>query len=157
MKKIPSRYYHFTFVYHEWQSYDVWFLRYGVQQAKYFLILEHSLSFQWKIKILKKKSLEILSPYTCVPQMTIIWCIWFLRYKVQWTEFSVDCFFSFWPPPSPRLKNLENQNFDKKKKKKKKKKKSWRYYHLYHKYINENHMMFGSWDRGCDRLNFFSL
>ena len=49
---------------------------------------------------------------------------------------------------------MENQNFDKMKKKKKK---SRRYYHLYHKYINENHMMYGSWDMECDRLNFFSL
>ena len=51
--KNPWRYYHFTFVYHEWQSYDVWFLRYGVQQAKSFLILDHCLPFYWKIKILK--------------------------------------------------------------------------------------------------------
>ena len=28
LKKNTSRYYHFTNVYHKWQSYDVWFLRY---------------------------------------------------------------------------------------------------------------------------------
>ena len=28
-EKNPWRYYHFTNVYHKWQSYDVWFLRYG--------------------------------------------------------------------------------------------------------------------------------
>ena len=49
--KNPWRYYHFTFVYHEWQSYDVRFLRYRVQQAKSFLILDHFLPFYWKIKI----------------------------------------------------------------------------------------------------------
>ena len=42
--------------------------------------------------------------------------VWFLRYKVQGTEFSVDYFLPLWPPPP---KNLENQNFDKMKKKKK--------------------------------------
>ena len=39
------RYYHFTNVYQKWQSYDVWFLRYGVQQTEVFVILEHFLSF----------------------------------------------------------------------------------------------------------------
>ena len=29
----PWRYYHFTNVYHKWQSYDVWLLRYGAQQT----------------------------------------------------------------------------------------------------------------------------
>ena len=28
-KKNVWRYYHFTHVHHKWQSYDVWFLRYG--------------------------------------------------------------------------------------------------------------------------------
>ena len=52
-KKKPLRYCHFTFVCHEWQSYGVWFLRYGVQQAKFFLILDHFLSFyqNWKTRI----------------------------------------------------------------------------------------------------------
>ena len=54
--KKPWRYHHFTFVYHEWQSYDVRFLRYGVQQAKSFHILDHFLRFYWKIKIKKKKA-----------------------------------------------------------------------------------------------------
>ena len=33
--------YHFTHVYHKWKSYDVWFLRYGAQQTKSFLILHY--------------------------------------------------------------------------------------------------------------------
>ena len=33
-KKKPWRYNHFTDVYHKWQSYDVWFSRYGVQQTE---------------------------------------------------------------------------------------------------------------------------
>ena len=47
-----------------------------------------------KIKILKKwkKYLEILSFYTGVPLMAIIWCdVWFLRYETWWTNL-----LSFW-------------------------------------------------------------
>ena len=45
-------------MYHKLQLYDVWFLRYGVQQTEFFVILDHfcpftSLTTQ-KIKILKK-------------------------------------------------------------------------------------------------------
>ena len=39
------RYHHFTHVYNKWKSYDVWFLRYGVQQTEFFLILDHFLPF----------------------------------------------------------------------------------------------------------------
>ena len=35
-KKNTWRYHHFTEVYYKWQSYDIWFLRYEVQQT-YFL------------------------------------------------------------------------------------------------------------------------
>ena len=41
--KNAWRCYHFTIVYHKWQSYDVWFLRYGVQQKYFFVILDHFL------------------------------------------------------------------------------------------------------------------
>ena len=39
------RYYHFTNVDHKWQSYDVWFLRYGGRQTEIFVILGHFLHF----------------------------------------------------------------------------------------------------------------
>ena len=32
-------------MYHKWQSYNVWFLRYGARQTEFFLILEHFLPF----------------------------------------------------------------------------------------------------------------
>ena len=44
MKNL-SRYHHFTNVYRKWQSYDVWFLRYGVQRTEFFVILGRFLSF----------------------------------------------------------------------------------------------------------------
>ena len=43
-KKTPEDIYHFTNVYHKWQSYDVWFLRYGVQWTEFFVILDYFLS-----------------------------------------------------------------------------------------------------------------
>ena len=67
LKKIPWRYYDFTNVYHKWQPYDIWFLRYGVELAEFFVILDNFYSFAslttLKIKILKKwkKCLKILS------------------------------------------------------------------------------------------------
>ena len=33
MKKNAWRYHHFTLVYHKWQSYEVWFLRYRARQT----------------------------------------------------------------------------------------------------------------------------
>ena len=89
-------YYHFTFVYHEWQSYNVWFLRYGVQQAKSFLILDHVLSFYWKIKILKKKPWRY-HQLTLVSHKWQSYDVWFLRYKLEQTEFFVDYFLPFQP------------------------------------------------------------
>ena len=37
-EKNTWRYYHFTLVYHKWQSYDVSFLRYGARQTDFFVI-----------------------------------------------------------------------------------------------------------------------
>ena len=78
LKKSTWRYYHFTNASHKWESYDVWFLRYQVQQtdffANYFALLP-SLKI-WRIKTLKrrnKKPLEILSFYMSVPKIMIIY------------------------------------------------------------------------------------
>ena len=45
MKQNTWRYYYFTNVQHKWQSYDVWFLRYWVQQAEVIVILDFFCSF----------------------------------------------------------------------------------------------------------------
>ena len=46
-------------VYHKWRSYDIWFLKYKVQQTEIFVILRHFCHFRllttWKIKILTLK------------------------------------------------------------------------------------------------------
>ena len=79
-KKNTRRYYHFTHVHHKWQSYDVWFLRYGAQQrifchlGSFFGLLHpygpRKSKFSTK-KNQKKKQVEILSFYI----MCIIWCM----------------------------------------------------------------------------------
>ena len=93
----------------------------------------------WKIKILKnEKSMEELSHYTCVPQMTIIWCmvpeIWSTRHNFLSLFGYVLLFYA----PN----NLENQNFEKMKK--------------YTK--NHDHMPYCSWDMVRDECNcYFSF
>ena len=72
--------YHFTLVYHKWQSYDVWFLRYEVQLKIFFVILSHFLLFYpnnnpknqkfWKNE--EKKCLGISSFYTSVSKIMTI-------------------------------------------------------------------------------------
>ena len=78
-----SRYYHFTRVYHEWQSYDVWFLRYDVQQTELFVILGHFLSFypnkNLENQILKKwkKSEDIVLLHKCnINHDHMLYCSW---------------------------------------------------------------------------------
>ena len=68
-------------VYHKWQSYDIWFLRYEAWQIEFFVILDQFLLFYplrtQKIKILKiwKIHPKILSFYKWQS-----YYIWFLRY-----------------------------------------------------------------------------
>ena len=39
------RYHHFIHVYHKWQSYNAWFLRYEARQTEFFVILGYFLPF----------------------------------------------------------------------------------------------------------------
>ena len=96
-------------MHHKWQSYGVWFLRYGAQHTDFFVILDHFLPFilLWtqKIKILKKrkKHLKISSFYKNVPKIMII------SYTVPEIRCVTDiilifyfglCFALFWPKKS---------------------------------------------------------
>ena len=91
-----QRYYHFTHVYCKWQSYDVWFLRYGVLQTESFVISNH--------------------------------------------------FLHFYP-----LNNPKNENFEKTKTL------PGDIIILHMCTINDNHMMYGSWDLEHDWWNFLSF
>ena len=94
-----------------------------------------------------KDLLEISWFYTCVPKITIIWC----TVPNMWdTEFFVILghFLSFTTPLMiPKIKIL-----------KKKWKKCLDILHILHRHtINNNHMMYGSWDKECDRQTFLSF
>ena len=54
LKKNNSRYYHYTHVYHKWQSYDVRFLRYGAWQTEVFVILDIFCTFNQQNQNLQK-------------------------------------------------------------------------------------------------------
>ena len=94
-EKHTWTYYHFTNVYHKLQSYDVWFLRYGLQQTGFFVILNHFLPFyppnRLKNQNFKKLKtlLEISSFHTSVPKIMII------RYTVPETWHMTDKIVTF--------------------------------------------------------------
>ena len=77
--KNAWRYYHFKQVYHKWQSYDVWFLRYEVWRTEFFVILDCFLPFyphnnpkNQNFEKLKKQHMEISSFYASVTKIMII-------------------------------------------------------------------------------------
>ena len=91
--------------------------------------------------------MEISSLYTCVPQITIIWCMfpetWSVRSRIFCHFWQ---FFTLLPPNNP-----ENQNF------KKMKKTPEDIIILHMPTINENHKMYGSRNMKWDIQNLFIL
>ena len=96
-QKNTWRYYHFTQVYHKWQSYDVWFLRYP-RQTKCFVILEHFLPSPSPLFLpshpknqnfekTKKNHGDIILHMCTINDNHCF--IWFLGYGVWRTEFFV--------------------------------------------------------------------
>ena len=109
MKKSSCRYYHITQVYHKWQSYDLWFLRYWVQQTDFFVILGHFLSFyptnnsQNQNSEKMKKCLEIPSFYTSGSNnhmqvwqvMDIRYSRWWIWFEKKWKHQEISSFYTF--------------------------------------------------------------
>ena len=106
-KKFQKRHHHFTQVYHKGQSYDIYFLRYQLQQTDFFVILGHFLPFYLpltarKMKISRKreklkkkkwrKHLEISSFYAHVPKIMIICSTVPEIYVCD----KCNCYFFFW-------------------------------------------------------------
>ena len=104
-----------------------------------------------KIKILKKwkKNTGRYYHFPYVYQKWQSYDVWFLRYRAQQTKSFVilDHFLPFYP-----INNLKNQNFEKMKKKM-----PGDIIILHKCTINNNHIMYGSWDMRCDRQNFLSF
>ena len=121
----------------------------------FFVILDRFLPFYPKQKIkqtknqnfekMKKKSGNIIILHMCTRQSDDVW---FLRHEAWQTElFAIlDCFLPFYHPNNPK-----NQNFEKLKKK------PGDIIILHMCTINDNHMMYGSWDIKHDRHNFLSF
>ena len=108
-------------MYHKFQSYDVWFLRYQAWQIKFFVILDQFLPFYpyknpkkgkfWKNE---KMPLEISSFYINVPKIMIIcytileiWCV---------TDVILIFYFGLFFFPFTPLTTLKNQDFKETKK-----------------------------------------
>ena len=141
-------------MYHKWQSYVEWFLRYGAWQTNFFVILDHFLHFyplnnpkNQNFKNMKKPPGDIIALHMCTINKNIwsivpeIWSMW-------QTEFFVilDHFLHFYPPNNPK-----NQNFEKIKK-------TPEDIIILNKCtINDNHMMYGSWDIKRDTEFFVIL
>ena len=130
--------------------YEVRFLRYKVRQ--FFVILGNFFPFTplttHKIKMLKKwrKHLEKSSFYTCVPKIKVMWCMLPEIWSVTGTTF-----YQFKPLFCPfTLTILKIKIW--------KKKKAPEDIIFLHKYtINEDHMMYGSWDIKVWGTEFFVI
>ena len=149
------KYYPFTHLYHKWRSYDVWFLKYKVRQTECYVILDHFLPFntsgdQKKITILKnwKQILgDIIILHMCAINVNRMM-------SGSWaTEGDGQNFLSVWVilcPFTPlticKIKIL--------KKLKEKKKKRLEIIILQMCTINNNHIMYGSWDMECHETEF---
>ena len=119
-KKNTWRYHHFTNVYHKWQSYDIWFFRYEVQQTKIFVILDRFLPFclpnnpkNQNFEKLKKAPRDIIILHKCTKTHDhMLYC------SLDMPRNGFTCYFSFWAIfyPFTSLTSPKNQNLEKVKK-----------------------------------------
>ena len=153
--KKPWRYYHFRQVYHTWQSYDVWFLRYGAGWTEFFVILEHFSHFyphnnpkNQNFEKMKKPTGDIIILHRCnIDYNHIIYGSW------DNTKHRGKNFVSFWTIicTFTPLTHPKNHNFEKMKK-------THRYIViLFMNTINDSYMMHGSWDMESNRQIFLSF
>ena len=106
-------------MYHNWQSYNVWFLRYGAWWTEFFVILDQFLSFYSppknpKIKISKKlkRTLKISSFYTNVLKITTIcYTVWQILYPFNFRQkiffVILDHYLPFYLANNPKNQNLK--------------------------------------------------
>ena len=106
----------FTVVYPKWQSYDVWLLRYGVQQTEFFVILDYFLPFyplktQGKFFLKKKKTTttpgDIILHMCTINENHMMHGSWDI--KAQGIEFLAiwGHFLPFDPLTTPKIKFLK--------------------------------------------------
>ena len=132
-------------------NHEVQFLRYRVRQTFLWfwaLFCPFSCLVPQKSKLLEiwKKELDMSPFHTYVLKITIIWCmapeIWRATESIVILSHFLPLYYT---------DNLKNQNFEKMKKT------PWDIIILHMYTINENHMMYGSWNMECNRQNFYSF
>ena len=135
-------------VYNKWQSYDLWFLRYWTWWTEFFVILDHFLHFyppknlkNQNFEKMKKLSGDIIVLHRCNINDN--------HMMYGSCEQHRQNFLSFWTIFCPFTPLTTWKNEEKKMKKIPGDIIIW---HMCT--INDNHIMYGSWDIECDRHNF---
>ena len=113
--------------------------------------MKNTISWKKKIKNSRFWKMKKIAGYIIILHMyqkSQSYEVWFLRYGVRHRFFFLvlDRFLSFYPPS-----NLKNKNFEKKKKT------LGDILILHRCAINDNHLMYGSWDIKCDGHKFLSF
>ena len=96
------RNYHFTNVYHKWQSYQVWFLSYGVRQTEFFVIFNHFLPFYFPNNLENQnfEKMKLTPADIIILKMCTITCNHMMH--GSWDmEHNQQNFLSFWRVSSP--------------------------------------------------------
>ena len=99
LKKLKNNliYYHFMHVYHKWQSYDVWFLRYRAWRTNFFFYFGQFFALL-SLKNMKNQNFEekempgdIIILHKCNKiHDHMLFCSWYMA-RDRW-----NCYFSFW-------------------------------------------------------------
>ena len=134
-------------MHHKWQSYDVSFLRYGAQQAEFFVILDRFLPF-YPIMDPENQNFQEMK---ITPEDIIILLMRTINDSHMmygsWDSWDMECnFLPFYP-----ANNLKNQNFEKLRKA------PWDIIILHKCTKNHDHMLYCSSDMAHNGCNYFSF
>ena len=139
-------------MYHKSQSYDIWFLRYQLQQTDFFCHLGPFLPFyppnSPKNENIKKKKKKIPGDIIILHKCTKTHDH---RLYCSWDMVRDDCNYcilfwaSFWPSTPLTAQKIKIS--------KKKEKNTWTYIILRKYTKNHDYMLYCSWDMMCDRCN----
>ena len=116
IEKNTWRYYNFTYLYHKWKSYGVWFLRCGVRQTEFFVILECFLSFCSRMdsenqnfeKMKKKPGDIIILQKSTINDNHMIYGFWDMKHGWQNILSFWTIFLPFYLPTTQKIKILKN-------------------------------------------------
>ena len=146
--------FHFTHLYHKWLSYDGWFLKYWASPRQFFIILHHFLQLyppndleNQNFEKMQKPLENIITLHMyIINDNHIMYGCWDMEHdRHNFLSFRT-VFLSFYT-----LNNPKNQNFLKMKK-------NTRNITILQMWnMNNNHMMYGSWNIECERWNFLSF